>query len=72
MIQYQTLLINLDQVTFQPPLFLPPDPDLDCPLHQCDKILDQVHSTQLDLKVFSLIEVEQSWFTDRSYFLHEA
>ena len=40
---YQTLLINPSQIIFQPPVSLNPatllqDPDLNCPLHQCEKL----------------------------------
>eukprot|EP00073_Rattus_norvegicus_P037408 XP_008763697.1 PREDICTED: uncharacterized protein LOC103692896 [Rattus norvegicus] len=60
----------------EPPVFLNPDillldPDLDCPLHECDEVLTQVHSVGTDLRDSPLSETEQTWFLNRSSFSYE-
>lgn len=53
------------------PSTLSPDSDLDCLLHQCDKVVAQVNSTSPDIRNSPLSETEQTWYMDRGSFIHK-
>ncbi|XP_062031147.1 uncharacterized protein LOC133747014 [Lepus europaeus] len=53
------------------PASLLPDPDLKAPLHNCVKVLAQVHGVREDLRDQPLPNTEVTWFTDGSSFVHQ-
>lgn len=73
---YQSLLLNPTRILFKPPTTLNPatllpNPDWDPHLHNCQKILAQVHGIRADLWDRPLPNTEATWFTDSSGFVRE-
>lgn len=76
MTPYESLLFNLPRIRFLQsvalkPASLPPDLDLDVPLHDCARILSQVYSLREDLWDQPLWDAKLTWCMDRSSFTHD-
>lgn len=77
MTHYQTLLLNSDRITFalldKPlnPATLMPDPELEPPIHDCQRILAEIHGWRKDLSDQPLADAAVTWYTDGSSFVED-
>lgn len=74
MTHYQTPLLNPARITSQVPTALNlatllPDSDLEAPLHDCPRILAQVHCVCSNLRDTPLPDAEVTWYTNGSSFV---
>ena len=73
---YQALLLDAARVHFQTPCFLNPatllpNPEKDCPLHDCSEILAEALAARKDLTDVPLSNSELVWFTDGSSYVKD-
>lgn len=73
---YQALFSSPPQVQFTSsstlnPDTLPPDPDLDGPLHNYQEILSHLKGTRPDISDLPLKEADITWYTDGSSFIKD-
>ena len=71
---YQALLLDAPRVRFQTPCFLNPatllpNPEKDCPLHDCSEILAEALAARKDLTDVLLNNSELVWFADGSSYV---
>lgn len=74
MSHYQTLLLNPARITSQVSTALNlatllPDSDLEAPLHDCPRILAQVHCVRSNLRDTPLPDAEVTWYANGSSFV---
>ena len=70
------MLLNAPWVHFQTPCFLNPatllpNPEKDCPLHDCSEILAEALAARKDLTDVPLSNSELVWFTDGSSYVKD-
>ena len=73
---YQALLLDAPWVRLQTPCFLNPatllpNPEKDCPLHDCSEILAEALMARKDLTDVPLNNSELVWFTDGSSYVKD-